>query len=284
MEDLKFITIKNDLIIELTPKELTILMLISMHSNVRGQYIFTIDNILKLINLKNTTREQKIVKDLLIKLNNFEYIEIYNNPQEEDEYLINDISSIGKNDFVYMSKLPNMDNGDSFTIIYDYEIFKILNYNDEPINNYLLLQLFSYIIRLISNNALSDTYLLSYPSYKDFNEKLGLSDGTISKYIDILQDIDLIRCDYAGIEQLLSGKIKNTKMYYCRTKDEQALIDRIEFERKENGFIKVNNKSRDDSNLKRSITQRINKLETKLRDNTITETEIITLKELKDTP
>lgn len=266
---------------ELTPKELTALSLILMHDNVREQSIFTIDNIIKLMNLKSTSREQKFIKDLLQKLKDSYYIELYSNPQIIEENKINDISSINKNDFVYMAKTEKMRLDDNFTLLYDEEIFKILNYLKEPINNYSMLQLFSYLIKSISNNALNDDYLLCYPSYKDMNDKFGLSESTISKYIDILQEINLIRCDYTGIEQLASGKIKNTKMYYCRAKDEQALIDKIEYERKEKGFIKLNKKSKDDSNLKRSITQRINYLENKLNNNTITEAEIITLKELK---
>lgn len=266
---------------ELTPKELTALSLILMHDNVREQSIFTIDNIIKLMNLKSTSREQKFIKDLLQKLKDSYYIELYSNPQIIEENKINDISSINKNDFVYMAKTEKMRLDDNFTLLYDEEIFKILNYLKEPINNYSMLQLFSYLIKSISNNALNDDYLLCYPSYKDMNDKFGLSESTISKYIDILQEINLIRCDYTGIEQLASGKIKNTKMYYCRAKDEQALIDKIEYERKEKGFIKLNKKSKDDSNLKRSITQRINYLENKLNNNTITEAETITLKELK---
>lgn len=266
---------------ELTPKELTALSLILMHDNVREQSIFTIDNIIKLMNLKSTSREQKFIKDLLQKLKDSYYIELYSNPQIIEENKINDISSINKNDFVYMAKTEKMRLDDNFTLLYDKEIFKILNYLKEPINNYSMLQLFSYLIKSISNNALNDDYLLCYPSYKDMNDKFGLSESTISKYIDILQEINLIRCDYTGIEQLASGKIKNTKMYYCRAKDEQALIDKIEYERKEKGFIKLNKKSKDDSNLKRSITQRINYLENKLNNNTITESEMITLRELK---
>lgn len=266
---------------ELTPKELTALSLILMHDNVREQSIFTIDNIIKLMNLKSTSREQKFIKDLLLKLKDSHYIELYSNPQIIEEYILNDINSINKNDFIYMTKTEKMRLDDNFTLLYDKEIFKILNYLKEPINNYSMLQLFSYLIKSISNNALNDDYLLCYPSYKDMNDKFGLSESTISKYIDILQEINLIRCDYTGIEQLASGKIKNTKMYYCRAKDEQALIDKIEYERKEKGFIKLNKKSKDDSNLKRSITQRINYLENKLNNNTITESEMITLRELK---
>ena len=266
---------------ELTPKELTALSLILMHDNLREQSIFTIDNIIKLMNLKSTSREQKFIKDLLQKLKDSYYIELYSNPQIIEEYIVDDIGSINKNDFVYMTKTEKMRLDDNFTLLYDEEIFKILNYLKEPINNYSMLQLFSYLIKSISNNALNDDYLLCYPSYKDMNDKFGLSESTISKYIDILQEINLIRCDYTGIEQLASGKIKNTKMYYCRAKDEQALIDKIEYERKEKGFIKLNKKSKDDSNLKRSITQRINCLENKLNKNTITESEMITLKELK---
>lgn len=252
-----------------------------MHDNLREQSIFTIDNIIKLMNLKSTSREQKFIKDLLLKLKDSHYIELYSNPQIIEEYILNDINSINKNDFIYMTKTEKMKLDDNFTLLYDEEIFKILNYSKEPINNYSVLQLFSYLIKSISNNALNDDYLLCYPSYKDMNDKFGLSESTISKYIDILQEIDLIRCDYTGIEQLASGKIKNTKMYYCRAKDEQVLIDRIEYERKEKGFIKLNKKSKDDSNLKRSITQRINYLENKLNNNTITEAETITLKELR---
>lgn len=266
---------------ELTPKELTALSLILMHDNVREQSIFTIDNIIKLMNLKSTSREQKFIKDLLLKLKDSHYIELYSNPQIIEEYILNDINSINKNDFIYMTKTEKMRLDDNFTLLYDKEIFKILNYLKEPINNYSMLQLFSYLIKSISNNALNDDYLLCYPSYKDMNDKFGLSESTISKYIDILQEINLIRCDYTGIEQLASGKIKNTKMYYCRAKDEQALIDKIEYERKEKGFIKLNKKSKDDSNLKRSITQRINYLENKLNNNTITESEMVTLRELK---
>lgn len=277
-----FVKIKNNFFDEFTPKELTALMLITIHdSNFRSQYIFTIDNIIKLMNTANTKREQKIIKDLLTKLKQNDYAKFYTSPFQDDKYIINNFESIKKDDFIYMIYSEDVNLEDEFILIYDEEIHKILTYDKEAINRYSLLEIFTYLIKHISNNALAEDYLLCYPSYKLMHEQLGLSENTISKYIEVLQDINLIRCDYVGIEQLANGAVKNTKMYYCRTRDEKALIERIEYERNSKGFIKLNKKAKDKINLKRSITQRINYLENKLKQNTITETETITLKELK---
>ena len=59
-------------------------------------------------------------------------------------------------------------------------------------------------------------------------------------------------------------------MFYTRYKNENILIDRLNKEREEKGFIKISKKLKDKSNLKRSLKQKINILE-KEKDISITD-------------
>ena len=64
-----------------------------------------------------------------------------------------------------------------------------------------------------------------------------------------------------------NGDIRNTKMYYCRYRDKEKVINRIKEER-ENGIITYNKLSRNKGNLKRSLKQIINKLTSKKEELT----------------
>ena len=71
-------------------------------------------------------------------------------------------------------------------------------------------------------------------------------------------------------------------MHYCRFEHEEMLINRLEKIRKEKGFIKVNPRSKDKSNLKRSLKQQMNNLNKKKEDKTITEVEKISYELIKE--
>jgi hypothetical protein len=94
------------------------------------------------------------------------------------------------------------------------------------------------------------------------------------KYIDILNCLQLLVFDYAGYKELSKGKIKNGVMFYARYKDIDKLLTRLKLERDRKGYIQVNKRSKDKSNLKRSLKQKINLISKKEKEGTINEIDI----------
>ena len=141
------------------------------------------------------------------------------------------------------------------------------------------MRLVLYLFSCINCNEESEDYKLCYPSFENISDQTGLSESTIEKYIVILRNEELIEYDYAGYKEQANGKIKNGHMFYCRYMDRNILIKRIEAERELNGFIRLNKLSKDKSNMKRSISQMINKLESKKQITDIETTRLNLLKE-----
>ena len=265
----------------LDSQELTILTLISMHESINKQYIFTIGSILNLLNVtNNNNKKQQQIKDLLKKLVKDEYIQIYNTTVSEDKYLIKDIDKVDKNSLLFAS---TMEEAANFTKLYDEEVLKILEYSkNNRIDLYSLMNLYIYIISCINCNKEDEDYNFCYISNVTIVDKLGISENSIIKYINILQELNIIRCDYAGYKETAKGQIKNDVTHYCRFEHEEMLINRLEKIRKEKGFIKVNPRSKDKSNLKRSLKQQMNNLNKKKEDKTITEVEKISYELIKE--
>ena len=115
---------------------------------------------------------------------------------------------------------------------------------------------------------------MCYPSFKTISEYLGLSECTIEKYINILRNNKLLYSDYAGYKVLANGDVRNTNMYYCRYRDRERVINRINEERK-SGIISYSKLNRDKSNIKRKLKQIINKLTSKKEE--LTKEEILKL-------
>lgn len=283
MEERNYTTIDNEFIKgnkALTTDELSILTIIAMNKTVKNQYIFTIKNILKQLNItSNCTRKTNEIKNTLIQLNKCNVLDYYSSTLENDKTIL-DINTIDKTDIIHATTNLILQTG--FTLIYDDEIHTILeNANKYKADTYTLISLFVYICSYINNNEQDENYKLCYVSHETIMNDLDIAENTIIKYIDILKQIHILSCDYSGFKETSKGKIKNDVMYYCRAEDEELLINRLNKVRKEKGILKLNSRSKDKSNCKKSIKQKINILKRKESNNKITNVELITLKLLQ---
>lgn len=253
----------------LNSSELTILALIKINQTIKGTYVFTLNWIMKtLYYADKNTRKLKEIKEILQEFINIDMIEVYKNVVTDEENMIKDINVFDKNDLIYCKIIEEIGEIDmkNFTIIYDREIFKIIEISKiHKIDTYDLLHFTLYIYSLLDNNKGQEDYRLCFPSLLKIYEAISLSETTIEKYIGVLKKYEIIEADYAGYKETSKGKIKNGNMFYCRYMDRDLLIDRIEKERQAYGFIKQNKLSKDKKNLKISITQKINNL-TKLKE------------------
>lgn len=274
-----FTTIDNNYIKgnnTLSANELTILTIISMNKTVKNQYIFTLKHILNLLGTTNNpSRKLKEIRQTLLLFEQNNILEYYNATIENNKTEL-DITTVDKNDLIFAT--DNVLLAEGFTQIYDDEVLKILKLQD--INTNELLTLYLYILSYINYNQQSEDYKLCFVSYDNMVDNLGLTKPTISKYIQILSDNDLLRCDYAGFKT--NNGFKNEIMYYCRYEDEQLLIARLNSIRKDKTIVPLTNKNKNILNLKRSIKQKINRLKKKELDNTITNTEREKLKQLEE--
>lgn len=260
----------------LSANELTILTIISMHKTVKNQYIFTLKHILNLLGTTNNpSRKLKEVRQILLSFEQNNILEYYNATIETDKTKL-DINTVDKNDLIFAT--DNVLLAEGFTQIYDDEVLKILKLQDANTNE--ILTLYLYILSYINYNQQSEDYKLCFVSYDNIVDNIGLTKPTISKYIQILTDNNLLRCDYAGFKT--TNGFKNEIMYYSRYEDEQLLIARLNNIRKDKTIVPLNNKNKNILNLKRSIKQKINRLKKKEQNNTITNTEREKLKQLEE--
>jgi hypothetical protein len=263
----------------LTSEQLTILTLITINLSCKGICIFSITWLLDTLNhSRSNNRKIKEIKQILQQFINDDIIKFYTNVLTDDN-IITDISTIDKNDLLYCYIEDTID----FTLIYDREILELIDIaNKHKLDTYSLINFVLYIYSFINNNEQDEDYKLCYPSLDKINDEIGLSESTIIKYINALLLNKIIDCDYAGFKETSKGKIKNSKMFYCRYQDKEKLINRINTYREKEGFIKQNKLSKNKINLKRSLKQQINILNKKMDKHTITDTEEIRLKLLQE--
>ncbi|NRU52500.1 hypothetical protein [Clostridium beijerinckii] len=154
--------------------------------------------------------------------------------------------------------------------------------NKHKLDVYTLINYILYIYSFIDNNEQDEDYKLCYPSFQKINDDISISEPTIVKYNNVLQEYNIIRCDYAGYKETAKGQIRNTKMFYCRYMDKELLIKRVNTYRDKEGIIKQSKLSKNKSNTRRSLKQIINNLTDKVKNNTIVEIEEIRLKLLQE--
>ena len=260
----------NDYILD--KKELVLLILINTNLTVKNDCIFTIGYLMDMLDYSNNNKKIfSEIKEILNLLSNDEIIQLYTDRRTKSILFDEGILNLSKNEFIYCdaTKLNNLN--DNFTLLYDDELYELLKLADTyNIDKFQLIQLFVLILSYINNNddmSNEHDYLLAYPSYQLIEDRIGLSPHTIEKYINILKDNELLYFDYAGYTVSANGDIRNTKMYYCRYRDKEKVINRIKEER-ENGIITYNKLSRNKGNLKRSLKQIINKLTSKKEELT----------------
>lgn len=267
----------NDYILD--KKELVLLILINTNLTVKNDCIFTIGYLMDMLDYSNNNKKIfSEIKEILNLLSNDEIIQLYTDRRTKSILFDEGILNLSKNEFIYCdaTKLNNLN--DNFTLLYDDELYELLKLADTyHIDKFQLIQLFVFILSYINNNediSNERDYLMCYPSFKTISEYLGLSECTIEKYINILRNNKLLYSDYAGYKVLANGDVKNTNMYYCRYRDRERVINRINEERK-SGIISYSKLNRDKSNIKRKLKQIINKLTSKKEE--LTKEEILKL-------
>ena len=243
----------------LSVQQQVITTLILLNKGYKDAIPFNINMILELLNIKKTsTNTINNIINTLQELEEYNLITYYSNTVLTD--IIN-INTINKNTIIY-AKLE--DEIESFIMLYDADIYKILEYTKRhKIDKYNLLGIYIYLMSCINKDENNEDYLLCYPSYERIAGELDIISNTINTYIKTLKELKIIYYDYAGFKETSKGKIKNSNMYYCRYKDKNILIDRVRKIGLKEGYIKVNNKSKNISNQKRSIKMKLNKLNKK---------------------
>lgn len=287
LKDLKenFTMIPNEVIKlekELTTKELLILTIIlTTRTGNKNISVFNLQSIYNTLNIKaNNTKAKKEVKDLLKLFKDEDLLTYYTNIFLTEEEEITDINRFDKNNLIY-ADLESLDFG-SYTYILDRDIKNILDYaKDNKLDTGIMLKICLYILSCINEDEKSEDYKLSYPKLMTIAEGIDITEKTVLKHINALKELKILNFDYAGFKETRDGKIKNGNMFYCRYKDEKLLLERLEKERKEKGFIKQNKLQKDKTNLKRRITQEINYINKKIDNNTADKIELEKLKLLK---
>ena len=245
---------------KLTAKELTVMTILLQNINMKNICTFNMKCLYRELGIAdNNSYSQKEIKNII---NGFiqEEIIVCRDYLYEDSNLITDVSKLSKNDLIY-AQLDSNFNDEAFTIITDNEIKKIKDYcNENSIDTYGLLATCLYILSCINMNKNDEDYLLCYPSIEHIAEEIDLSQKTVLKYINILNELKILVFDYAGYRVLADNKIKNGKMFYTRYENEELLLERLKAEREFHGFIKISKRLKEKSNLKKSIKQKINKL------------------------
>jgi len=266
----KFTRIPNDLIKddkELDPKELTILILIYMSRNSKDTCIFNLEWLYTSLQIKaNNTYGKKEIRTILQTFYNDEILVYYNNIYLKDKDAIKNIIDYNKNDLIF-AELFNEIGDSGFTMILDNEIESLINYsNENKIDTYSLIKTYIYICSTFNNNVQAEDYLLGFPSILKIADMSEITEKTALKYINILRDLNIFVFDYAGFKETSKGQIKNGNMFYTRVGNEDLLLQRLQNERIKKGFIKVNQRNKDKSNLKRSITNKLKYLNKKQKE------------------
>lgn len=259
----------------LITQQQVIITLILLNKGYKDAIPFNISMILDLLNIKKTS-----TNTITNIINNLQELEEYNLLTYYDTTTLTNkinIKEANNNKIIY-AKLEN--EIDSFIMLYDEDIYKILNYSKRhKIDKYNLLGIYIYIMSCINKDQANEDYLLCYPSYERIASELNIISNTINSYIKVLKELKIIYYDYAGYKETNKGKIKNSNMFYCRYKDKNILIDRVNNIALKEGYIKVNNKSKNTSNEKRSIKMKLNNLNKK---GNLTEEEKKLKKELEN--
>lgn len=268
--------IKGDL--QLTSKELTIWILLSQNKTVKNQCIFTLQWLAnKLGQTNNSTRKINNIKDILISLEQDNILKYYNDTVEDDCNRVQ-ATDIGRNDLIYTTDdlVPT-----EYAIVYDDDIRAIMNYcNNNKVDTYGMINLYTYIMGSINNNEKDENYKLCYMAIKTLARELQLSETTILKYLGVLDDIEIIKHDYAGYGYN-NNKVKTSITYFSRYKDREILNNRLIKTRTDKKLKDSNRESRDKVKKKISLKQKINILKKKEEGNKITDKEREKMKELK---
>ena len=216
--------------------------------------------------LDTTTRNTNRTKYIIDTLKYFQEQQIlfFSNKYNciDEIYSIEEFAKSNKMDIIFAELFDKIDM--NFTTIDDKEIDFILEYSKENnIDKYLIIHLYLYILSWINNNKQDEDYKLSYPSIEKIANELDISETTVLKYIDILKDNKLLHYNNVGYK-IVQGKYKMTNTYYCRYEDREILENRLNSIKKNKDIKILDSNDKIKTNNKRSLKQKINKLNNKI--------------------
>jgi hypothetical protein len=160
---------------------------------------------------------------------------------------------------IYFAELYYSMDG-KYTIIKDKEIELVLDIcENNKIDKYKMLHMYLYILSCINNNDTDEEFKLARPSLNTISNVVDISETTILKYIEALKNENILNYDCIGYK-IVNGKYKMTNTYYCRTEDKELLDKLIKNKRQEVGINILTLKDKNKINQKRSLKQKINKL------------------------
>jgi len=224
-------------------ESILILALIQKNLLIRGQYIFNLQYLFDVLDIKkNNSTQQKKIKDCLVQL-------------QKDNIIISDvdISKINNNQLIYVDiDIPETD----YTAIYDFELDAIVNCKEE--NVYNLFNMFTFLKYRIGIKG------YCYWNQTDIAYSIGLkSRKVISRMVDVLEkELKLIITDNVGTKKFKDGSVKESNyMYAMNYKGSKELLKTKKEEYKqeliEDGIRITNNQTAND---KRSLKGRVNYL------------------------
>ncbi|HID0816095.1 hypothetical protein [Clostridium botulinum] len=204
-----------------------------------------------------------------------------------------DLSKIKAKEFIKCKidifKKDDNDKDINFIQLFDSEKDKILNYNKEKIDNLKMLYYYCYLKARMFKRQKGDDINISggraeicYPSYKTINFDLKLTDEAISKYNNILVELNLIRIENAGLFYYLTDKNKvvreSPNIYTLYIKQQEVwknnLKEGIKFYKKQHEDERVFKNTRQYQNNNKKINGYIARIEHLEKEGKATEEQI----------
>ena len=161
----------------------------------------SIDIIRIVLGLKDNQKTIKSIKDILIKLNSINYINISN---------VKNISDISKSESLVINlNLLTLDLNNkaiNYFKLYNNEFDCITKSNYSTKIKYGMLVLFCFYAATVKNDNIGRTLdmrspLTTHHNYESIQKNTGLSNDSICKYNDILQELNLIKILNPGMFQ-----------------------------------------------------------------------------------
>lgn len=231
-----FYTYDNDIIdksileqVEYDYKVLYVLDYLYTNTNRKDITMFTLEDMIIECGFKVDNHKGKIndkFRDILVTL-------------QESKIIITDtdLNKIKAKEFIKCKidifKKDDNDKDINFIQLFDSEKDKILNYDKENIDNLKMLYYYCYLKARIKKRAKGDDMNINggspencYPSFDKIKFDLHITDEVISKYNDILVELNLIRIGNSGLFYYLTDKNKvvreSPNIYTLYTKQQEV--------------------------------------------------------------
>lgn len=166
-----------------------ILAILSRVYSIRKEFVFSLRYLFGLLNipLNKTDRRNKVVNSINSMLNT------------------SLTSETNINDFIF---IPYTVSPSQYLIITDLEVDTILKY-DRPIDKYSLFNTYATIKRYVNHNTKT-----SFPSISRIMTITNIvSNNTVMRYVDILEELELIKCTKGGYV-IKEGKVRRSNNTY----------------------------------------------------------------------